>query len=49
MDLRNTRKTSHFRSYDEFTKTYDASHHNLPLRKFTETRDVSHHKVPLKN
>ena len=45
MDLIHTRKTSHFRSYDEFTKAYDSSHHHLPLRKFTETRNASQQKI----
>jgi len=32
-NLKNTRRNGNFKHYDEFTKTFDASNHNLPLRK----------------
>ena len=31
--LKDTRRNGGFRHYDEFTKRFDATDHNLPLRK----------------
>lgn len=31
--LREIKRTGHYRPYDEFTKKFDETSHNLPLRK----------------